>query len=163
MPTINRPRPHYPIPIICTECEKAIAGEYFFFHKRIICQICFQQKCRTKIDHFFISPIPGVRDEKTEKKEFVRELHDPIFQTKETYHKADFVVVTDMDYGFAEKVKQTFLDLKHEKKISTYCIIVDPRMAALDLRSHCISPICDTMVAVDELTDQTAGDLFEAI
>lgn len=50
MPTINRPRPHYPIPIICTECEKAIAGEYFFFHKRIICQICFQQKCRTKID-----------------------------------------------------------------------------------------------------------------
>lgn len=86
-----------------------------------------------------------------------------IFTENLTYLKADFIMVTDMDYGFSDKVKNAFLDLKAEKKISTYCIIVDPQVAALNPRDHCTSPIMDTMVAVEELTDDIAGNLFEAI
>jgi uncharacterized protein with von Willebrand factor type A (vWA) domain len=84
-----------------------------------------------------------------------------IFTTEKLYTKADFLIITDMDYGFAEKVKMDYLDLKAERKITTYLVLVD--RAFLNIDRHDLAPIADQKLTCDSLTDDIAGALFESV
>lgn len=78
----------------------------------------------------------------------------------EKYKKADLIWITDGDGNLSERVKYEFLDLKQEKKINCYSIIID---GSYNLVDHALKDISNTLTAVNELTDDVAADLFEAI
>ncbi|MBD3343110.1 MAG: VWA domain-containing protein [Candidatus Lokiarchaeota archaeon] len=82
------------------------------------------------------------------------------FEKHEDYKRADLVWITDGDGHLDEKLKVQFLDLKKEKGINCYSIIIDE---SFNFVEHALQDISDKLVAVNELTDKEAGDLFESI
>lgn len=83
-----------------------------------------------------------------------------LFEADPKASKADLVWITDGQAHLEEETKVNFLDMKKIKKISVFSIIID---VTYDVIQHELKAISDQLVAVKELTDTIAGDLFESI
>ncbi len=79
---------------------------------------------------------------------------------KKRWTKGDIVFISDGDGNLSEGVKNEFKKLKSEKKINCYTIIIGYSYNFVD---HQLKEVSDTLTAVSELDDTTAGNLFESM